>query len=250
MLVSPRYLLLAWALALALGAPLAHAQTDKPAVDVALVLIVDASLSIEADEFRLQKEGIAQAIKDPSVLGAIRSGRERKIALAYVEWGSPGGARIVVDWKIVDGPKTAENFANAVLAASRTRHSWNAIGDGIDLAARMIGECPCQPKRKVIDVSGDNPDSQSLRPAPLARDSAVADKIVINALAIIEDKSLGPNGRPWLVEMFEKEVIGGPGAFVIPANTRQDFTRALREKMVLEISDLSPPSAIQQARDD
>jgi len=209
--------------------------------------VVDASLSIEADEFQLQKEGIAQSVKDTSVLSAIRSGRERKIALAYVEWGSPGLAQVVVEWQIIDGPASADQFARDLLAAPRTRHTWNAIGDGIDRSVQLIGECPCEPKRRVIDVSGDNPDAQSLRPSPIARDDAVRQGIVINALAIIEDRSLGPNGRPWLVEMYEQEVIGGPGAFVIPANTREDFTRALREKMVLEISGLSPTRAIQRA---
>jgi hypothetical protein len=233
--------------ALPLLAQPAHAQTDKPAVDVALVLIVDASLSIEAYEFRMQKEGIAQAITDESVLSAIRSGRQRKIALAYVEWGSPGLPQIVVDWRIIDGPASAEGFGRAVLAAKRTRHTWNAIGDGIDLAAQMIATCPCDPKRKVIDVSGDNPDAQSLRPSPIARDDAVGQGIVINALAIIQDGSTGPEGRPWLVEMYENEVIGGPGSFVFPANTRADFTRALREKMVLEISGLMPMGTIQRA---
>ena len=237
-------------LAACLAAPLSHsamAQSEKPAVDVALVLVVDASLSIEADEFQLQKEGIAQSVRDTSVLSAIRSGRERRIALAYVEWGSPGLAQVVVDWQIIDGPATADQFAKDLLAAARSRHTWNAIGDGIDRAAQLIRECPCQPKRRVIDVSGDNPDAQSLRPSMIARDDAVRQDIVINALAIIEDKSLGPNGRPWLVEMYEQEVIGGPGAFVLPANTREDFTRALKEKMVLEISGLSLTRAVQRA---
>ncbi len=240
---------LAGSLILGLAALVASesARAQDPPVDVALVLLVDASLSIEEDEFQLQKQGIAQAIKDPTVLGAIRGGRQRRIALAYVEWGSPGLAQTVVDWKIVDGPQGAEVFAQALLTAPRSRHTWNAIGDGIDLAAQMIADCPCQPQRKIIDVSGDNPDAQSLHPAPLARDQAIAEKIVINALAIIEDGSLGPNGRPWLVEMYEQEVIGGPGSFVLPANTREDFTRALMEKMVLEISGLMPIDSIQRA---
>src|SRR5690606_607988 len=99
-----------------------------------------------------------------------------------------------------------------------------------------LDACPCQPTRRVIDVSGDNPDNRSVRPAPLARDAAVADGITINALAILENDPIGPSGRPLLVENYEREVIGGPGAFVLAAEDRQDFPRALRQKMVLEIA--------------
>jgi len=225
----------------------AMGDENVPPVDVALVLVVDASPSIVAEEFQLQKEGIAEAITDPTVLSAIRAGRQQRIALAYVEWGSPGAAMTMVDWHMIDGLETAGEFTEALLMAPRSRQSWNAIGDGIDRAAQMFATCPCQPKRMVIDVSGDNPDANGVRPSQIARDDAVSQHIVINALAIIQDARLGPNGRPWLVEVYEREVIGGPAAFVVPANTRDDFTRALRDKLILEISGLNPDYVIQSA---
>jgi hypothetical protein len=100
----------------------------------------------------------------------------------------------------------------------------------------------------VIDVSGDNPDNLSVRPAPEARDAAVAAGITINALAILEGDPIGPSGKPLLVENYESEVIGGPGAFVMPAESRADFARALRQKMVLEIADLGARSPFVTAR--
>ena len=124
--------------------------------------------------------------------------------------------------------------------APRSIQSYNAIGDAIDLAVKLFDVCPCQPTRRIIDVSGDNPDNRSHHPAPLARDMAVADGIPINALAIVQDGRLGVEGKPWLVETYERTVIGGFAAFAIAANTRADFARALREKMVLEISGLAP----------
>ena len=221
------------------GAALAQ-DIDRQRVDVALVLTVDASGSIDTPEFQLQKEGIASAVADPEVLSTIRSGRNGRIAIVYVEWGAPGGAQMMVDWMLVEDEAGAAAFGNAVLNAPRSIQSYNAIGDAIDLAVKLFDACPCQPTRRIIDVSGDNPDNRSHHPAPLARDMAVAAGVTINALAIVQDGRLGVEGRPWLVEAYERTVIGGFGAFAIAANTRADFARALREKMVLEISGIAP----------
>jgi hypothetical protein len=217
-------------------APPAAAQQSATAVDVALVLAVDASGSIDPAEFQLQKEGIAAAILDADVLAAIRGGRHDRIAIALVEWGSPGGAALVVDWMLVGDESSAEAFAGAVLAAPRSRQSYNALGDAITLAGALIGTCPCKPTRRVIDVSGDNPDNRSHVPAPIARDAAIDTGITINALAILNDDRTGSSGRPYLVEIYERDVIGGFGAFVTTAATRADFARALRQKMILEIA--------------
>lgn len=222
----------------------ASAQDAGDRVDVALVLTVDASGSIDSEEFQLQKEGIAQAVAAPEVLSAIQSGRNRRIAIAYVEWGAPGGAQTVVDWMFVGGQDEAASFGAAVLAAPRSVQSYNAIGDAIDHAVRLLDSCPCRPTRRIIDVSGDNPDNRSNVPAPLARDAAVSSGVTINALAILQDGRLGPEGRPWLVEAYERTIIGGFAAFAIAANTRADFARALREKMVLEISETDRSPAL------
>jgi uncharacterized protein DUF1194 len=213
---------------------------DAPRVDVALVLTVDASGSIDYSEFLLQKEGIAGAVAASEVLATIQSGRNGRIAIAYVEWGAPAGAQMVVDWMLVSDAESAAEFGNAVLQAPRSVQSYNAIGDAIDLAVKLHEACPCRPTRRIIDVSGDNPDNRSHRPAPLARDAAVAQGVTINALAILQDDRLGPNGRPWLVETYEQTITGGFGAFAIAAKSRADFARALREKMVLEISGIPP----------
>ncbi len=223
-------LLVAW-----MSAPLPSAAQQLP-VDTALVLAVDASGSISDGEFRLQKEGIAEAVTHPRVLQAVTQGPIRRVALAYVEWGGPGTAALVVDWMIVEDLAGAEAFANAVLQAPRSLQSYNAIGDALVLATAALAACPCDPLQRIIDVSGDNPDNRSLVPAPRARDLAVAAGITINALAILQDSALGPGGRPWLVERYAAEVIGGPGAFVQPAASRADFTEALLDKLVLELS--------------
>ena len=214
----------------------AGSAQDGSNVDLALVLSADASGSIDEAEFALQRDGIAGAITDPEVMAAIRGGRYGRIAVTLVEWGSPGAAVQVVGWHIIGGEERSQDFAMDVRNAPRAPQSYNAIGDGMALAMGLIANCPCRPTRKVIDVSGDNPDNRSKVPAPVARDMAVKAGITVNALAILNDGRLGPRGKPWLVEVYEREVIGGFGAFVIPAETRADFARALRQKLIQEIA--------------
>jgi hypothetical protein len=220
-----------------LGAALlgTRARAAEP-VDVALVLAADASGSISPDEFALQKDGIAEALADARTLAAIRSGAVGRIAVAYVEWGSPGAAATVLDWTPIGSAADAARFGDALLAAPRSRQSYNAIGDAIDHAGLLHERCPFEPTRRVIDISGDNADMRSLRRAPLARDAAVAAGITVNALAVIEDSREAPDGRPWLVATYEADVIGGPGAFVMAARGRADFVRAMRQKIVREIA--------------
>ncbi|WBV41784.1 DUF1194 domain-containing protein [Pseudoroseomonas cervicalis] len=198
-------------------------------VDVALVLAIDASGSIGEAEFRLQREGCAEAVTHPAVLAAIRGGPLGRVAIAMVEWGAPGAAETVLGWHAVSDAESAALLAAGLLAAPRSRQSWNAIGDAIDHAAALLADCPHEATRRVIDLSGDGPDMRGRRPAALARDAAVESGITINALAIL-------TGRPDLAEQYRDTVIGGPGAFVQPAEGRADFARALRAKLVREIA--------------
>ena len=205
-----------------------------PEVDLLLVLAMDASGSIDGDEFRLQREGIAESIIHPAVLAAIAANPRRAIAIAMTEWGSPGGAAPVVDWHRVSDAASAQVFANAALAAPRSRQSYNAIGDAITHAAGLIAAAPYRATERVIDVAGDGPDMRSITLAPDARDAAMAQGITINGLAI-EIAPVTRGNEPLHVH-YERNVMGGPGAFVMVAETRRDFARALRAKMLREIA--------------
>ena len=237
--------LLARRSALALPAALAAGGTQAQpapqpvpqpmAVDLLLVLAIDASGSIDADEFRLQREGCAEALTHPSVLAAIRAGRRAAIGVALVEWGAPGGAATVVDWQRVAGAETAAVLARAMVEAPRSRQSWNAIGDAVDHAAALIAAAPWAAAERVIDLSGDAPDMRSVIPVEAARRAAVAQGIVVNALAI-------EGGRPGLTRTYEETVIAGDGAFVMTADTRADFARAMRAKLIREIAARPDPA--------
>lgn len=208
----------------------APARAREP-VDVALVLAADASGSIEEDELRLQKEGIAKAVADARVLEAIRSQPLGRTAFAYVEWGSPGGAATMVPWTVVGDAEGAEIFGSAVARAPRSVQSWNAIGDAIVHSVALLDACPCEATRRIIDISGDGPDMRSLTPSSEARDAAVAKGITINALAIIVRAA-----RMGLADSYARDVVGGPGAFVEVAEGRAEFVNALRRKLNREIA--------------
>ena len=198
-------------------------------LDVLLVLAMDASGSIDEAEFRLQREGYAEALTDPAVLAAIRARPAGAIGVAMLEWGSPGGSVVVVDWMRVDGPATARAAAEALVAAPRSVQSYNAIGDAIHHASHMLREGPFTAEQLVIDVSGDGPDMRSQRPAPVARDIVVRRGMVVNGLAIAAPGSA-------LVEHYRRDVMGGPGAFVMEAESRRDLARSLRAKLIREVS--------------
>jgi hypothetical protein len=213
---------------------LAAPACAREPVDVALVLAVDASGSIDQDELRLQKEGIAAAVADPRVLAAIRSQPLGRTVFAYVEWGAPGGAATMVPWTMVADSEGATAFGDAVVRAPRSLQSWNAIGDAIEHSVALLDACPCEATRRIIDVSGDGPDMRSLTPAPAARDAAVAKGITINALAIVVRAA-----RIGLTDAYARDVIGGPGAFVEVAEGRAEFVNALRRKLIREIAGTS-----------
>jgi hypothetical protein len=220
-----------------LAAPAVLAASEaaaQEAADLLLVLAVDASGSIDPDEFTLQREGYAEALTHPAVLAAI-AGKPRGIGVAMVEWGSPGGAATVVPWHRVTDAASARRLADAVVEAPRSPQSWNAIGDALMHARELLRAAPFAASARVIDVSGDGPDMRGFMPAPRARDRLVAEGVVINALAIAASGQITRFGQP-LAEHYREDVIGGPGAFVLTAEDRRDLARALRAKLVREIA--------------
>jgi hypothetical protein len=198
-------------------------------VDLELVLLADASGSITQAEIDLQRESTATAITDPAVLAAIANTLTGSIAVTYVEWAA--NQATVVDWTIIDGPETAEAFAVALLGPPRLATGRNAIGDALLEGKRQIEANDIRSLRQVIDFSGDSAGNFSGAGIEEARAEVVGAGIVINGLPILDE---GP-GDPLLQE-YEARIIGGPGAFAIPALGRDEFVTALRRKLILEIA--------------
>jgi hypothetical protein len=233
----------AWSLWLAVALTTAPAIADEP-VDLELVLLADASNSIDDGEIAFQRDGYAAAITHPDVLAAIASGVDGRIAVTYVEWGTTGSQEVVVPWTVVDGAASAEAFAAELIAKPRMAFGRNAIGAAIEAGQSLIETNAIDGHRKVIDVSADSANSYSGPPIETARDEAVAAGITINGLAVLCRICSGRASYYDLEDAFARRIIGGPGSFVVTADGNTSFAEAVRRKLVLEIAgDLPAPAA-------
>jgi hypothetical protein len=235
-------------LAFAAANPSPVAAQPAGSVDLELVLLADASGSIDNAEIRFQRQGYAAAITHPEVLGAIAQGYDQRIAITYVEWGMVGSQDVVVPWTIVDGPDSALAFADALMEAPRRAFGRNAIGEALALGQALIQSNEVEGYRKVIDLSGDSANSWSGLSIAEARASALAAEIVINGLAILCRHCSGRPVRYDLEAAFAERIIGGPGSFVISATGDEHFADAVRKKLVLEIAGTLGPD-LRLARD-
>lgn len=225
------------------GVPAAAAEP----VDLELVLLADASRSIDAGEIRLQRQGYAAALTHPDVLAAIAGGYLRRIALTYVEWGDESSQEVVVPWSVIDGPDSAAGFAKDLLAAPRLAEGPNAIGNALAAAQALIESNHFEGTRKIIDFSADSAWSGGGLSITVARARALARGMVINGLAILCRDCA--SGRPVSYDLegaFASFIIGGPGSFVVTADGNRSFAQAVRRKLLLEIA--GRPAPARQAR--
>jgi hypothetical protein len=211
------------------------------AVDLELILMADCSGSVDESEFTLQRLGYAKALRDPAILQAIRSGMLRRIALSYVEWSGPSLHVPIVDWVVIETEADLAAFAKKLEDHPRVLFGGGtAVGNAILYGMQSILGNAFEGTRRVIDVSGDGPDRNGL-PAVVGRDQAVAGGMTVNGLPIQEFREDG------LAEFFRDNVIGGPGAFYVPAVGFQDFFAAVRRKLILEIAGVAPAGGAQAA---
>ena len=205
-------------------------------VDLHLVLAVDVSRSIDEVEAELQRRGYIEALTNDRVIDAILSGEHRRIALCYTEWAGTQYQVIVIDWTLVDSAAAVRRFADKLAEAPRLSQSWTAVGAALTHAAQRFEASSFTSKRHVIDISGDGRTNDG-PPAELIRDRLVAQGIVINGLPVMMNRT--NFGRPpdlTLDKYYEENVIGGPGSFMIVADNFDHFSRAVRTKLVREIS--------------
>ncbi len=204
-------------------------------VELELVLLADASGSIDAAEIRFQRQGYAEAITDPRVLETIANTAYDRIAVTYVEWAAAGNEDIVVTWTTIDGAESAAAFAEALLRPPRRAFGRNAIGSALLTGVRLIEENEIEGWRKVIDFSGDSANNWNGPTIETGRQAALDAGITINGLAILCRFCSGRPGTGNLEQLYEDRIIAGPGAFVVTAEGPQDFSDAVRRKLILEI---------------
>ena len=227
--LTPALVTVRFAAALLLACSVCSPAFAQTAVDLQLVLAVDASGSVDPRRFELQQQGYVAAFRDPRVLHAIRSGAMQAIAVTMVQWTGPALQIQVLPWTLINDAATAHAFAAAIAATPRQLFSGGtSISGAIDYAVPLILENQFQGTRRVIDISGDGSNNRG-RPAASARDGAVRAGIVINGVPILALE-------PGLERYFSANVIGGPGAFVIAAESYETFAEAILKKLIREMA--------------
>lgn len=230
------------ALALVAGAWLGTAYAADE-VDLALVLAVDVSRSMDFQEQQVQRDGYVQAFRHPEVIQAIRAGAIGRIAVTYVEWSGPDGQIVVAPWTLIDGAATANAFADVIAKAPISRLNFTSISGALGFSADLLGKRGGQATRQVIDVSGDGPNNIG-PPVLTAREQVLAKGIVINGLPVmLPGRGREPGSIPDLDLYYKNCVIGGPTAFTVPIRAMEEFAAATRRKLILEIAAIEPAEA-------
>jgi len=222
----------------------ADSRASAIPVDVELVIAVDVSYSMDPDEQALQREGYVLALTSKEFLQALHQGAHGKIAITYFEWAGQSDQKILMPWRMIDGPESADAVAAEIARAPIRRASRTSISGGLRFAKPLFDDSGYRGLRRVIDVSGDGANNAGPL-VELIRDDVLAAGITINGLPIMLKRPYkGTMDMDNLDEYYEDCVIGGPGAFVIPIREREKFIEATRTKLVLEVAGRQPDPQI------
>jgi hypothetical protein len=208
--------------------PSARAQ-DNLSVDLALVLAVDCSFSVDATEFRLQMQGLGRAFRRPEIHEAIANGPIGKVVVSVFQWSDDRSQLIVVPWTIIDGPQPALALADILeTMPRRLAEGGTSISSAMRFAAAMLEGAPFTAPRRVMDISSDGRNNIGMS-TDRVRNEIARRNITINGLVII-------NEWPTLDKYFEQQVVGGPAHFVMIANDYTSYAEAIYRKLLREIT--------------
>lgn len=235
-------------LAVALFFPLSAAAAQTEPVDLNLVIAVDISDSIDADELQMQREGYIAAFEDAEIVQAIKGGRYGRIAVSYFEWSDATDQTLVVDWMIIRDQASARAFTTELTRAPVRKGHFTSISAAITYGLALLQRAPHKSNRKVIDVSGDGRNNDGA-PLSAARAAVVGENVTINGLPIDNERSQqASNLEPGQIAKYYREnVIGGPGAFVVVAKSYVDIEHAIGRKLLREIAGEGRYGTLQQA---
>lgn len=219
-----------------LAAPCAALLAGPAAAEcrLALVLAIDVSSSVDAEEDILQRGGLARALIAPEVEAAFFASGV-PVALAIFEWSGRYNQELLLDWTLIDSPEALTAAAEAVGRSDRSHNDFpTALGYALGYAAVLLQRAPdCW--QRTIDVSGDGINNEGFPPAAAYREFPF-DGVTVNGLVVAPVEFEGAYD---LVEYYEDVVVRGPGAFVEIAATFEDFEDAMRRKLVRELSALA-----------
>ena len=226
-----------------LAAPASRFADKRPnamPVDVELVIAVDISNSMDPEEQELQRQGYVVGLTSREFLTALRSGAHGKVAVTYFEWAGLFDQSILMPWRLIDSPESADAVAREIARAPYRRAPRTSIHGALQFAKPLFDASGYRGHRQVIDVSGDGVNNMG-PPVTQMRDDVLAAGITINGLPIMLKR---PSSFTMDIEnldiYYEDCVIGGPGSFVVPIREREQFKEAIRTKLLLEIAGRTP----------
>jgi hypothetical protein len=239
-MLAPALLAAALSIPVSAAPRFADTRSDAVPVDVELVIAVDVSYSMDPDEQKLQREGYVQALTSREFLTALHEGAHGKIAVTYFEWAGQFDQKIIMPWRLIDGPEAADAVAAEIAGAPYRRASRTSISGGLLFGSKLFDSSGYRGTRRVIDVSGDGANNAGELIVPV-RDAVLAQGVTINGLPIMLKR---PNPNTMDIEdldiYYEDCVIGGPGAFVVSIHNTAQFIDATRTKLILEIAGRQP----------
>ena len=209
---------------LALGCALWPAMAG--ACDTALVLAMDVSNSVDEAEYRLQVDGLADALTDPVVAEAVLSGQ---VAIAVLQWSDSRQQVVTQPWVQPRGRAALMALATSVRTTPRAFvMGGTAPAEALDAALDLFAVAPaCH--RRVVDVSGDGTPNDG-GDVGAAQRRAQAMGVTVNGLAI---ESLG-----LAITGFYRNRVATRDGFVITARGHRDYPRAIRLKLRRELVQL------------
>ena len=245
----------AW-LSLAIAAPtpsakFAQQNTGVTEVDVELALAVDISFSMDPEEQELQRDGYVTALTSREFLQALRSGALGKVAVSYFEWAGLFDQTILMPWRLIESPETADAVAREIARAPFRRAPRTSIYGALQFAKPLFDASGYRGQRQVIDVSGDGVNNMG-PPVTQMRDDMLAAGITINGLPIMLRRQSGYGMWGMAYEhldiYYEDCVIGGLGSFVIAIKERDQFKEATRNKLIQEVAGRTPDARVVPAQ--
>ena len=212
------------------AASLVRPAQAAPKVDLALVLAIDCSYSVDASDYQLQMQGTARAFLAPEVLQAISRGARKRIAISAFLWSDPDIQFVLVPWQLLQTASDAKAVAEVFLRGPRNvPQGTTATGAALLFAQSMLTSAP-PAFRHVIDISTDGECNTGPK-VDEARDAIVAQGTVINGLAITKEVFD-------LDTYLHENVTGGSQSFVVIANDFESYGQSLREKLFREITNV------------
>ena len=198
---------------------------------LALLLALDVSSSVDAQEDNLQRGGLAAALRAPTVARAFFAS-DAPVALAVYEWSGQNHQQIVLDWTLIDSPEALLRAADTVAASLRSETSEpTAMGHALRFGAELFNQSPACDAR-TLDMAGDGQNNKGFSPRTAYTSPAFAG-ITVNGLVV---NAADFEGEIGLIGFYRSQVLHGPGAFMVIATGFADFERAMRAKLIREVT--------------